>query len=194
MLHLGVTEWVDEGGLPKERTQSEVAKALQCTGRGHTWRDHSLSSSHENLNAMKMPSRGDIVAHIRLRKPDKSEDKIEGLYADDGLFVTISRRPKLSAIEGLYADDGLFVTIPRRPKLSAIEGLYADDGLFVTIPRHPKLNAIECEEKLFQPRFVIPSGTARTGRYVSVYQRTAHYRAVPPGSDCFCPLPPEIDR
>ncbi|RZS00804.1 hypothetical protein BHM03_00030579 [Ensete ventricosum] len=59
MLRLSVTlEWVGEGELPKKRIQSEVAKALRCVGRGHTWRDHSLSLSHKNLNTMEMSPGG----------------------------------------------------------------------------------------------------------------------------------------
>ncbi|RWW10519.1 hypothetical protein GW17_00025930 [Ensete ventricosum] len=46
---------------PKERTQSEVTKALRCIGRGHIRRYHSLSSSHKNLNAMKMSPGGNMV-------------------------------------------------------------------------------------------------------------------------------------
>ncbi|RRT57591.1 hypothetical protein B296_00026519 [Ensete ventricosum] len=43
MLHPGVTqEWVGKGELPKQRTQSEVAEALRCAGRSHTWRDQGL--------------------------------------------------------------------------------------------------------------------------------------------------------
>ncbi|RRT31637.1 hypothetical protein B296_00054015 [Ensete ventricosum] len=61
----GVTrEWVGEGELPKERTQSEVVEALRCAGRGHTWRDRSPSSSHKNLNAMEMSPGGDMVQRI----------------------------------------------------------------------------------------------------------------------------------
>ncbi|RWW81639.1 hypothetical protein BHE74_00009941 [Ensete ventricosum] len=89
MLHSGLTrEWVGVGELPKERTQSKMAESLQCIGRGHKWRDRSMSSSHKNLNAMEMLRGGDMVgmirvageldyfsAHIHLRKPDKSEDK-----------------------------------------------------------------------------------------------------------------------
>ncbi|RRT80199.1 hypothetical protein BHE74_00028668 [Ensete ventricosum] len=52
MLYSGVTrEWMGEGELPKERTQSEVVEALRC-----------LDCSS---------------AHIRLREPDKSKDKAE---------------------------------------------------------------------------------------------------------------------
>ncbi|RZR88959.1 hypothetical protein BHM03_00016620 [Ensete ventricosum] len=61
MLHSGLTqEWVGVGELPKERTQSEMAESLQCTGRGHKWRDRSMSSSHKNLNAMEMLRGGDM--------------------------------------------------------------------------------------------------------------------------------------
>ncbi|RWW53738.1 hypothetical protein BHE74_00039743 [Ensete ventricosum] len=43
MLRPGVTqELVGESELPKERTQSKVAEALRCAGRGHTWRDQEL--------------------------------------------------------------------------------------------------------------------------------------------------------
>ncbi|RZS02989.1 hypothetical protein BHM03_00033112 [Ensete ventricosum] len=59
---LGVTgEWVDKDQLPKERTQSEVVEALHYAHRGHIWRDHSLCSSYENLNAIEMLSGGDMV-------------------------------------------------------------------------------------------------------------------------------------
>ncbi|RWW10119.1 hypothetical protein GW17_00026356 [Ensete ventricosum] len=65
MLRPGVTrEWVGEGELPKERTQSEVAEALRCASRDHTWRNRSPSSSHKNLNAMKMSPGGDMVQRI----------------------------------------------------------------------------------------------------------------------------------
>ncbi|RZR98549.1 hypothetical protein BHM03_00027918 [Ensete ventricosum] len=66
MLRPGVTqEWVDEGEMPRERTKkSEMAKALRCVGRGHTWRSHSPSSSHKNLYAMEMSPGGDMVQRI----------------------------------------------------------------------------------------------------------------------------------
>ncbi|RZR88547.1 hypothetical protein BHM03_00016154 [Ensete ventricosum] len=65
MLRPGVTrEWVDEGELPKEQTQSKVAEALRCVGRGHKWRDRSPSSSHKNLNTMEMSLGGDMVQRI----------------------------------------------------------------------------------------------------------------------------------
>ncbi|RZR89822.1 hypothetical protein BHM03_00017613 [Ensete ventricosum] len=39
----GVTrEYVGEGELPKQRTQSEVAETLRCAGRGHICRDQGL--------------------------------------------------------------------------------------------------------------------------------------------------------
>ncbi|RRT40305.1 hypothetical protein B296_00047011 [Ensete ventricosum] len=70
MLRPGVTrEWVSEGELPKERTQSEVAEALRCVGRGHTWRDRIIGAARE-LDCFS--------AHICLREPGKSEDKTEG--------------------------------------------------------------------------------------------------------------------
>ncbi|RZS06080.1 hypothetical protein BHM03_00036677 [Ensete ventricosum] len=69
MLRLGVTrEWVGKGELPKKRTQSEVAEALRCAGRGHTWRDCSPSSSHKNLNAIEMSPRGDMVQRIMVEQ------------------------------------------------------------------------------------------------------------------------------
>ncbi|RRT53490.1 hypothetical protein B296_00042672 [Ensete ventricosum] len=55
---------VGECQLSKKLTRLEVAKALRCVGRGHTWRDRSPSSSHENLNAMEMSPRGDMVQRI----------------------------------------------------------------------------------------------------------------------------------
>ncbi|RRT31909.1 hypothetical protein B296_00058129 [Ensete ventricosum] len=96
MLRLSVTrEWVGEGELPKERTQSEVAEAVRCAGRGHH-REIVIQVHHKNLNAMEMSPGGDMVqamievtgeldcfnAHIRLREPNKSEDK-----AEDGTSV-----------------------------------------------------------------------------------------------------------
>ncbi|RWV81179.1 hypothetical protein GW17_00057423 [Ensete ventricosum] len=88
MLHLGVTqEWVDKGELPRERKKkSEKTKALCCVGKGHTWRSRSPSSSHENLYAMEMSLgvAGELdcfSAHIRLREPDMSEDKADGVEA-----------------------------------------------------------------------------------------------------------------
>ncbi|RZS08861.1 hypothetical protein BHM03_00039896 [Ensete ventricosum] len=57
-------EWVGKGELPKKRTQLEVAEALRCAGRGHTWKDRSPSLSHKNLNAMKMSPGGDMVQRI----------------------------------------------------------------------------------------------------------------------------------
>ncbi|RZR79971.1 hypothetical protein BHM03_00005850 [Ensete ventricosum] len=73
MLHLGVTqEWVDKGELPRERKKkSEKTKALCCVGKGHTWRSRS-------------PMAGELdcfSAHIRLREPDMSEDKADGVEA-----------------------------------------------------------------------------------------------------------------
>ncbi|RZS03528.1 hypothetical protein BHM03_00033707 [Ensete ventricosum] len=69
MLRLGVTrEWVGKGELSKKRTQSEVAEALRCARRDHTWRDHSPTTEELDCSS----------AHIRLREPDKSEDKVEG--------------------------------------------------------------------------------------------------------------------
>ncbi|RZS27305.1 hypothetical protein BHM03_00060754 [Ensete ventricosum] len=65
MLRPGVTrEWVDEGELLKERTQSEVAEVIRCAGRGHTWKDRSPSSSHKNMNTMEMSPGGDMVQQI----------------------------------------------------------------------------------------------------------------------------------
>ncbi|RZS17460.1 hypothetical protein BHM03_00049596 [Ensete ventricosum] len=128
MLHPGVTqEWVDEGELLREqKKKSEMAKALRCVGRGHTWRSHSPSSSHENLYAKEMSPGGDMVqrivmvvrgnatqaimshegqdhaeldcfnAHIRLREPVKSEDKVEGVGGkgdgEDGTIPKIKVR------------------------------------------------------------------------------------------------------
>ncbi|RZS04001.1 hypothetical protein BHM03_00034263 [Ensete ventricosum] len=66
MLRPSVTrEWVGEGELPKERTQSEMAEALRCASKGHTWRDRSPISSYKNLNAMEMSPGGDMVQWIR---------------------------------------------------------------------------------------------------------------------------------
>ncbi|RWW22084.1 hypothetical protein GW17_00013717 [Ensete ventricosum] len=65
ILHLGVIqEWVGKGELPKERTQSKVAEALRCVGKGHTWRDRGPSSLHKNLNVMKMSPGGDMEQRI----------------------------------------------------------------------------------------------------------------------------------
>ncbi|RRT71068.1 hypothetical protein B296_00034773 [Ensete ventricosum] len=74
ILRPGVTrEWVDEGELRKERTESEVAEALRCAGRGHTLRDRgpSMIGVTGELDCCS--------ANIRLREPDKSEDKAEGV-------------------------------------------------------------------------------------------------------------------
>ncbi|RRT73862.1 hypothetical protein B296_00032948 [Ensete ventricosum] len=57
-------EYVGEGELSKQRTQSEVAETLRCAGRGHICRD-----SIGELDCFS--------AHIRLRVPSKSEDKAE---------------------------------------------------------------------------------------------------------------------
>ncbi|RWW39874.1 hypothetical protein BHE74_00054752 [Ensete ventricosum] len=88
MLRPGVTqEWVDKGELPRERKKkSEKTKALCCVGKSHTWRSRSPSSSHENLYAMEMSLgvAGELdcfSAHIRLREPDMSEDKADGVEA-----------------------------------------------------------------------------------------------------------------
>ncbi|RWW20042.1 hypothetical protein GW17_00015867 [Ensete ventricosum] len=60
ILRPGVTrEWVGEGELRKERMQSEVAEALRC-----------MIGVTEELDCFS--------ANIRLREPDKSEDKAEG--------------------------------------------------------------------------------------------------------------------
>ena len=65
VLHLGVTqEWVDEGRLPKERTQLKVEEALRCIGRGHTWRGHNSSLVHKDQNAMEVSLGGDMVQRI----------------------------------------------------------------------------------------------------------------------------------
>ncbi|RWW79683.1 hypothetical protein BHE74_00012010 [Ensete ventricosum] len=59
ILRPGVTrEWVGEGELRKERMQSEVAEALRC-----------MIGVTEELDCFS--------ANIRLREPDKSEDKAE---------------------------------------------------------------------------------------------------------------------
>ncbi|RRT32735.1 hypothetical protein B296_00058529 [Ensete ventricosum] len=69
MLRPEVTrEWVGEGELLKEQTQSEVAETLPCAGRGHTLRDQRLEMDY-------------FSAYIRLRELDKSEDKAEGVEA-----------------------------------------------------------------------------------------------------------------
>ncbi|RRT85585.1 hypothetical protein B296_00009003 [Ensete ventricosum] len=113
MLRPGVTQdWVDKGRLPKKRTKLKATEALRYAGRGHIWRNRSMSLSHENMNAMEISPRGDIVqwimveqleaiqhtrekshkgldhteldcskAYIRLRVPDKSEDKAEDVEA-----------------------------------------------------------------------------------------------------------------
>ncbi|RWW27538.1 hypothetical protein GW17_00008018, partial [Ensete ventricosum] len=57
MLRAGVTrEWVGESQLPKERTQSEVAKALRC-----------MIGAAGELDCSSN--------YIRLREPVKLEDK-----------------------------------------------------------------------------------------------------------------------
>ncbi|RRT79567.1 hypothetical protein B296_00003304 [Ensete ventricosum] len=61
-------EYVGESELPKKRTQSEV-EALRCAGRGHTWRDPTGELDCSS-------------AYIRLREPNKSEDKVEGGSTD----------------------------------------------------------------------------------------------------------------
>ncbi|RWW16448.1 hypothetical protein GW17_00019670 [Ensete ventricosum] len=59
MLRPGVIqEWVSEGELPKERTQSEVAEALRCVGRGHTWRDQVLKQVVERGKEATMSPEG----------------------------------------------------------------------------------------------------------------------------------------
>ncbi|RZR99924.1 hypothetical protein BHM03_00029541 [Ensete ventricosum] len=57
-------EWVGEGELQKKRTQSEVAEALRCAGRGYMWRDRSPSSSYKNLYAIEMSLGGDMLQRI----------------------------------------------------------------------------------------------------------------------------------
>ncbi|RRT37740.1 hypothetical protein B296_00035161 [Ensete ventricosum] len=66
MLCPGVTqEWGDESELPRERTKNRRwRRPYEVLGRGHTWRSRSPSSSHENLYAMEMSSRGDMVQRI----------------------------------------------------------------------------------------------------------------------------------
>ncbi|RZS29381.1 hypothetical protein BHM03_00063105 [Ensete ventricosum] len=73
--HRGLTqEWVGEGELPRERTQSEVAEALRC-----------IASTIESNGGGALSYKGMIrttgeldcfSAHIRW-EPDKSEDKTE---------------------------------------------------------------------------------------------------------------------
>ncbi|RWW76651.1 hypothetical protein BHE74_00015248 [Ensete ventricosum] len=59
MFRLGVTrEWVDEGQLPKERTQSEVAEALRCVDKGHTWRDRMSKQAVERGEEATMSPEG----------------------------------------------------------------------------------------------------------------------------------------
>ncbi|RZR96875.1 hypothetical protein BHM03_00025993 [Ensete ventricosum] len=75
ILHSGVTrEWVGKGELPKERTQSEVAEALRCAGRGHTLRDRDLIIQRYDWSDGRV---GLLSAYIHLREPDKSEDEAE---------------------------------------------------------------------------------------------------------------------
>ncbi|RWW17784.1 hypothetical protein GW17_00018269 [Ensete ventricosum] len=40
-----------------------MAEALRCVGKGHTWRSHSPSSSHENLYAQTAPT-GQAPCHL----------------------------------------------------------------------------------------------------------------------------------
>ncbi|RWV98882.1 hypothetical protein GW17_00038242 [Ensete ventricosum] len=80
MRHPRVTrDCVGEGELLKEQTQSKVAEALRCAGRGHTWRNSTgeLDSSS---------------AYIRLREPDKSEDKADYPKAKRRLEIRWTRR------------------------------------------------------------------------------------------------------
>ncbi|RRT74281.1 hypothetical protein B296_00005066 [Ensete ventricosum] len=65
MLRLGMNrEWVDECRLSNERTRSEVAEALRFIVRGHTRRNRSPSSSHENLNTIEILPGGNIVQQV----------------------------------------------------------------------------------------------------------------------------------
>ncbi|RWV92136.1 hypothetical protein BHE74_00010460 [Ensete ventricosum] len=57
-----------EDELPKKQTQSDVAEALRCAGRGHTWRDCIIKA----IGELDYSS-----AYICLREPGKSEDKAE---------------------------------------------------------------------------------------------------------------------
>ncbi|RRT53135.1 hypothetical protein B296_00050014 [Ensete ventricosum] len=106
MLRLGVIrEWVGEGELPKKRIQSEVAKALQCVGRGHIWRDRSPNSSHKNLKAMKM-SLGERLegwtTPVLIKKLGKSEDKTECDAMDSSVMV-LQRRDIRGVIDPLLS-------------------------------------------------------------------------------------------
>ena len=55
---------MNEGRLPKERTQSKVAEALLCASKGHTSRDRSPSSSRNDQNAIEMSLGDDMVQQI----------------------------------------------------------------------------------------------------------------------------------
>ncbi|RWW38021.1 hypothetical protein BHE74_00056780 [Ensete ventricosum] len=85
MLRPSVTrEWVDEGELPKEQTQSDVAEALRC----------GCVPSKENFECkyQRAPWGGDLIKQrydrssyrvgllqcsLCLKEPGKSEDKAE---------------------------------------------------------------------------------------------------------------------
>ncbi|RWV98652.1 hypothetical protein GW17_00038484 [Ensete ventricosum] len=110
MLYPGVTqELVGEGELPKERTQSEVAEVLRCAGKGHTWRDRSPSM---------IGATGELDcsnAYIRLREPDKSEDKAEGRtsmeslipYSHGGTALVVKGAEEVENAEANSRDFGL---------------------------------------------------------------------------------------
>ncbi|RWV81337.1 hypothetical protein GW17_00057252 [Ensete ventricosum] len=79
MLRPGVTqEWVDEGELPRERTKNRRWRRPYNVLAKATRGEVVVRVHHTRICMIRAAGELDYFsAHIRLREPDKSEDKAE---------------------------------------------------------------------------------------------------------------------
>ncbi|RWW26853.1 hypothetical protein GW17_00008744 [Ensete ventricosum] len=92
----GVTrEYVGEGELPKQRTQSEVAETLRCASRGHICRDSKRRLKRRwTQRSATMPQRRNYQSRRKGRKCKATDSRAMGLaapwYRRGGTYVESS--------------------------------------------------------------------------------------------------------